>query len=61
MACPNRTQALFGELKRVESSNTTRGYLNTVIKSLTLLPRELVLGGFCELAEDVRVTPASIL
>ncbi len=45
-------QTLFGELKRVQCSNTTRGYLNTVIKSLTLLPKELVLAGFGELAED---------
>src|SRR5262249_53291380 len=34
---------LFRELKRVKSSNTTRRYLATVIRVLSLMPSELVL------------------
>lgn len=43
---------LFGELRRVKSSNTTRRYLATVIKVLASMPRELILDGFAELAAD---------
>jgi len=43
---------LFGELKRVKSSNTTRRYLMLVIKVLADMPSELVLPGFESLAED---------
>jgi hypothetical protein len=43
---------LFGELKRVKSSNTTRRYLASVIKALTLMPSELIEAGFESLAQD---------
>ena len=43
---------LFQELKRVESSNTTRRYLTQVIKVLAAMPSELVLPGFTALASD---------
>ena len=43
---------LFGELKRVKSSNTTRRYLGAVIKVLSTMPSELVEEGFEALAED---------
>jgi hypothetical protein len=43
---------LFGELRRVKSSNTTRGYLATVIKALKSMPLELIEDGFTELAAD---------
>lgn len=48
-ACAN---LLFGELKRVTSSNTTRRYLATVIKTLASMPLELVQDGFVTLADD---------
>jgi hypothetical protein len=43
---------LFGELKRVKSSNTTRRYLGAIIKLLSTMPSELVEEGFEALAED---------
>src|SRR5271165_4631786 len=43
---------LFGELKRVKSSNTTRSYLATVLKVLSDMPSELIEAGFLALAED---------
>ena len=43
---------LFGELKRVKSSNTTRRYLGAVIKVLSSMPSELVEAGFESLADD---------
>jgi hypothetical protein len=43
---------LFGELKRVKSSNTTRRYLATVIKVLASMPPNLVEEGFTLLAND---------
>ena len=43
---------LFGELKRVKSSNTTRRYLASVIKVLSFLPSELIEAGFESLAQD---------
>ena len=55
-----RTEAcarvLFGELKRVKSSNTTRIYLGAVIKALSRFPPELVQAGFEELADDQSFT-----
>lgn len=45
-------RVLFGELKRVKSSNTTRIYLGEVIKALSRFPPELVQAGFEELAND---------
>ena len=44
--------ALVGELRRVPSSNRTRAYLNTVIRTLTGLPAELVQDRLWQLAED---------
>ena len=43
---------LFGELKRVKSSNTTRRYLTTIIKVLADMPSELIEAGFEALAQD---------
>ena len=43
---------LFGELKRVKSSNTTRRYLGAVINVLSFMPSELIEDGFETLAED---------
>ena len=48
---------LFGELKRVKSSNTTRRYLATVIKVLSCMPSELIEEGFEALAEDRSFSP----
>ena len=45
-------RVLFGELKRVKSSNTTGRYLGEVIKALSRFPPELVQVGFEELADD---------
>ncbi len=44
--------ALFSELLRVKSSNTTRKYLSTVIKVLSHFPNEIVQEGFQKLAKD---------
>jgi hypothetical protein len=48
---------LFGELKRVRSSNTTRRYLGAVIKVLSSMPSELIEDGFQTLAEDGSFSP----
>jgi hypothetical protein len=48
---------LFGELKRVKSSNTTRRYLDTVITVLAYMPPELVQARFEELADDKSFSP----
>ena len=48
---------LFGELKRVKSSNTTRRYLATVIKVLCSMPPKLIEDGFQTLAEDKSFSP----
>jgi len=44
--------ALFAELLRVKSSNTTRRYLNSVMGVLSHFPREMVEERFYELAAD---------
>ena len=49
---PVCADALFSELRRVPSSNETRGYLKTVLKSLSHFPVELVADGLEELADD---------
>jgi hypothetical protein len=49
--------ALFSELRRVKSSNTTRRYLGAVIKVLATMPSELVEEGFEALAEDKTFSP----
>ena len=43
---------LFSELRRVKSSNTTRRYLGTVLKTLAHFPRDLVREGLESLAAD---------
>ncbi len=48
---------LFGELKRVTSSNTTRRYLGEVIKVLSSMPLELIKEGFETLAKDRSFSP----
>jgi hypothetical protein len=48
---------LFGELKRVKSSNTTRRYLGAVIKFLSSMPSELIADGFETLADDRSFSP----
>jgi hypothetical protein len=48
---------LFGELKRVKSSNTTRRYLGAIIKVLFTMPSELVDEGLAALAEDRAFSP----
>ena len=48
---------LFGELKRVEVSNTTRRYLRTVIQVLATMPLKLIEQGFETLAEDRSFSP----
>ena len=48
---------LFGELKRVKSSNTTRRYLGAIIKVLSTMPSELVEERFEALAEDKSFSP----
>lgn len=43
---------LFEELNRTESSNTTRGYINAVLKALERFPLECVEDGFERLLSD---------
>lgn len=46
-------QALLGEIRRVKSSNTTRRYLDRVLRSLSHLPADLISAGLQDLAEDL--------
>ena len=48
---------LFGELKRVKNTNSTRRYLNEVIDVLSCMPPSLVLPGLEELVADNSLTP----
>jgi hypothetical protein len=48
---------LFGELKRVKSSNTTRRYLGAVLKVLYEMPWELVEAGFVSVADGTSFSP----
>ncbi len=50
-------ELLFGELKRIKSSNSTRRYLGAVIKVLSSMPSELIEEGFETLAEDRSFSP----
>lgn len=43
---------LFAELKRVKSSNTTRKYVNAIIRELSYFPYEIVKEGLQELSQD---------
>jgi len=49
---PQSAAALFGELRRVKSDNSTRGYLAVVLRTLLRFPPELVEDGLSVLAED---------
>jgi hypothetical protein len=48
---------LLGELKRLKSSNTTRRYFAQILKTLSVLPADLVSPGLTLLAEDTSFTP----
>ena len=45
-------KALLAEIRRVRNSNTTRRYLDRVLRSLAVLPLHLVKSGLEVLAED---------
>lgn len=49
---PGCAYALFTELRRVKSSNTTRYYLATILGVLSQFPKEIVAPEFLALAED---------
>jgi hypothetical protein len=49
--------ALLAEIRRVRSSNTTRRYLDRVLRSLAVLPLYLVKSGLEGLAEDTSFSP----
>jgi hypothetical protein len=54
---PSCADLLFSELRRVKSSNTTRRYLGTVLKTLAHFPSELVREGLEALAHDKAFSP----
>jgi len=47
---------LFSELNRVKGSNTTRQYINTILKVLASMPLEFIEAGFEELTRDKSFT-----
>ena len=47
---------LFAELECTESSNSTRGYINRILKTLAVFPPESVENGFERLLSDPRWT-----
>jgi len=47
---------LFSELRRVKGSNTTRRYINGILKVLASMPLELIESGFEELIEGKNFT-----
>jgi hypothetical protein len=49
---PRCATALFGELRRVASSNKTRRYLDAVITALTRLPADMVQERFSALSRE---------
>lgn len=49
---PECAHFLFGELEKVKSNNTTRGYLVALLKVLGAMPRELVQSKFLSLIVD---------
>ena len=49
-------EALLSEIRRVKSSNTTRRYINTILKALSSFPLEMVENGLTVLAEDKTFT-----
>ena len=54
---PSCSALLFSELRRVKSSNTTRRYLATVLRTLAHFPLDLVREGLEALAEDKTFSP----
>ena len=57
VATPATTEALAGELFRVESTAATRTYLNEVLRALTRLPRELWEPKLSDMARDTHFSP----
>lgn len=51
---PEAASLLFSELNQTESSNSTRGYIDVILKSLHYFPLDLVEDGFDALIEDNR-------
>lgn len=49
-------EALFLELRRVKSSNTTRRYIDTLLKALSFFPLNMVENGLNDLANDKMYT-----
>ena len=49
---PESVRALVNELHRVKSSNSTRGYLASVLRALSCFPPSLLQGSLRALAED---------
>jgi hypothetical protein len=49
--------ALLAEIRRIRSSNTTRRYLDRVLRSLAVLPLHFVKSGLEVLAEDTSFSP----
>ncbi|MDO8690121.1 MAG: hypothetical protein Q7R39_08970 [Dehalococcoidia bacterium] len=47
---------LLGEIKRVKNSNTTRRYLDSVIKTLAYMPQDLVRPGLLALIADTTLS-----
>lgn len=45
---------LFRELNQTESSNSTRAYIDTILKSLSYFPLHLIEDGFNNLINDIR-------
>lgn len=54
---PSCAELLLSELRRVKSSNTTRGYLATVLRTLAHFPPDVVREGLEALAEDRTFSP----
>lgn len=54
---PSCAALLFSELRRVKSSNTTRRYLATVLRTLAHFPSDLAREGLEALAEDHTFSP----
>jgi hypothetical protein len=50
--CRQAVSVLVSEFYRIESSNTTRGYLNEVLKALGQFPRALAEAPLLDLASD---------
>ncbi len=49
--------ALLAEFRRLKSSNTTRRYLNSVLRTLSHFPGHLVAAGLKDLAADTSFSP----